>query len=237
MKVAELFERLSYGELSNLAISEEGSGSIKEASKPKLILYANDGLLSLFSRYILKERQLILETLQHITNYHFKKKYAEIAGNDLGEPYKYIKDLPNEPFEEDVIKVLEVFDSSGQPRPLNDKENRLSLYTPQPDSLHVPLPVSGQALGVLYQARHPKLEDKGGNVLDQYIDIPFFLEGALQAYVASKVFSHMEGQDNKITSVEHMTTYESKCAELETKDLINTTHHTSHQKLERRGFP
>lgn len=235
MKVAELFERLSYGELSNLSISGEGSGNIIDTGKPKIILYTNEGLLRLFSRYILKQNQVIIETLQHITNYHFKKKYAESSGSN--EPFKYIKDLPAEPFQEDVIKILEVFDSYGQPRLLNDKEDRRSLFTPQPDSLQVPHPVNGQALGVSYQARHQELDHKGDSILQQDIDIPFFLEKALQAYVASKVYSDMNGQENKITGQEHLAYYEAICADLETKDLINTTHHTTHQKLERRGFP
>ena len=234
MKVAELFERLSYGELSNLSISGEGSGTIVDKSKAKLILYTNDGLLAIFSRYILKEKQVIIETLQHITNYHFQKKYAESSGST--EPFKYIKDLPYEPFQEDVIKILEVFDSYGQPRLLNDKEDARSLFTPQPNTLQVPLPINGQALGVSYQARHHELFRTGRGLLNQDIDIPFFLEKALQAYIASKVYSDMNGQENKITAQEHLGNYEAICLDLETKDLINTTYHTTHQKLERRGF-
>lgn len=234
MKVSELFQRLALGELSNLAMSETSQSMLKPEVHAKMILYANDGLLRLYSRYVMSEKSLIIETHEHITSYHMKVKFAESSGSN--EPFKYIKDLPAEPFEGDVIKILAVYDGTGTERVLNDSENPSSLFTPQPDQLQVPNPIQGQPLGITYQARHHILKDTGNDLLQQDIDLPFFLESALQAYVASKVFSHMNGQENKVISQEHMANYEGICAELEVNDLINKTHHTSHRKLEERGF-
>lgn len=234
MLVSELFRRLSFGELSNLSIGSEGSGQISEEGIPKLIKYTNDGLLKLFSRFLLKESSIIVEQVSHITNYHLKRQFAESSGSN--EKYRYIKDLPNSPFQGDVIKILSVVDSKGDPRPLNDVENPRSVYTPQPDTLQIPRPIACQALGVMYQARHVPLNSDGEGILNQDIDIPFFLENALQSYIASLVYSHMNGQENKANSQEHFLKYETDCLDCENKDLVNNTFHTSFQKLEHRGF-
>lgn len=236
MRVSELFRRLSFGELSNLAMSSEGSGEILEKDFPKLILYTNDGLLSLFTRFILSEKNLILEEVVNVTNYHLKKQFSESSGSN--EENHYIKDLITEPFQEDVIKIVEVYDSFGQKRSLNDKDDPWSLFTPQPDTLQVPHPIQGKALGIMYQARHVLLKDRGNNneILSQDIDLPFYLESALQLFVASKVYTHMNGQENIAKSQEYEAAYNTKCGEVLAKDLVNNSFHTSFTKLEHRGF-
>lgn len=233
MKVSDFFRQLSLGELSNLSVADKGTGTIIPEEHAKLILYTNEGLLRLYTRFVIEKKSLILVQVGHITTYHLKRKYAEATGSNV--PYKYIKDLQAEPFEEDVIKILEVYDSVGRPRPLNDIEDPLSMFTPQYDQLQIPTPVAGQALNIIYQSRHHKLKDTD-NILNQDIDLPFSLEGALQAYVSYKIFDHMNSQENKLVGQSHLANYESICVELQTEDLLNSSHNTSHQKLEIRGF-
>ena len=230
MKLEDLFSRLSYGELSNLSIGNEGRGSIREEDIPKVVAHTNDGLLRIYSRFVLSTKQLLLEQVRHITNYHLIEKFAESKGSD--EPWPYIKDLPDEPFQGDVIRILEVQDDRGK-LPLNDMGNPLSLFTPYPQVLQVPEPRAGKPLSVEYQARHIILENDD---LDQEIVIPFVLEGALQSFVAYKIFSHMNGQDNQVKSQEHLNTYDGICTDVEARDLVNATTATSHHKLEERGF-
>lgn len=231
MKLIELLSRLSYAELSNLSIGNEGRGSIKEEDIPKLVSHINDGLVRIYSRFVLCTKQLLIEQVSHITNYHLIPKYAESTKGDV--PWTYIKDLPDEPFKGDVIRILEVHDSMGQEYVLNDKDDPNSLFTPAPQLLQVPNPKAGQNLAVLYQARHDYVENDD---LEQEIFIPFVLEGALQAFVAYKVFSHMNGQENQVKSQEHLNTYDGICSDVEERDLVNTTFATSHHKLKERGF-
>ena len=237
MKLVELFRQLSYGELSNLSISDSGSGHIKEEKWPQLVQYTNDGLMALFKRFTLRQKDLIIEQVAHITNYHLKLKFAESFGSDACWPY--IKDLPNEKFQDDVIRILTVHDIFGNRVPLNDDGNPNSMFTPQPDVLQIPRPVSGRPLSIVYQASHPKLDDRLGgpvNVLDQEMDLPHYLENTLKQYVASKVFSHLNGQENILKSQEYMAAYEADCLGIEQSDLVNQTFQTTHSKLEQRGF-
>jgi hypothetical protein len=143
-----------------------------------------------------------------------------------------------------VIKILSVMDSSGNLKPLNDQADPASLFTPQPDTLQVPNPVDGLALGIVYQARHRVLQevpdpDQGqtaADLLNQKIQLPFSLEGALTSFIGSKVFSHMNGQENMIKGQEYMATYEAICLEVADRDLVSQSFHTSQTKLEQRGF-
>lgn len=237
MKIVDLFRQLSFGELSNLAISDSGSGEILEEKHPQLIQYANDALLALHTRFLLNENDLLLEQVAHITNYHLKPKFAETSGSDA--EYPYIKDLPDEPFKDDVIRILSVHSVDGRQFPLNDTGNPNSLFTPQPNILQIPRPQAGQPISVVYQAKHRKLDDRDDspdNVLDQDIEIPHYLENALQNYIAYKVFSHMNGQENTLKGQEFLSAYEATCLDIEQRDLVNQTTHTTHTKLEQRGF-
>lgn len=236
MHILELFRRLSFGELSNLAISGEpaGSGLIIKDKQPQIVQYANEGLLRLFSRFQLKQSELVIEQSQAITFYHLQRKFAVTADSDA--EVSYIKDTADDPFVDDVIRILSVHGPSGGTKKLNDIEDPDSLFTPQPDVLQIPKPVAGELLNVVYQARHPVLDARPGHIIKQEIFIPFFMEGALQAFIGYKVYSHMNGQENVIKSQEYMATYETICSDIEQRDLVNQTYHTSHHKLEQRGF-
>ena len=235
MKVEELFSRLSFGELSNLSIGNEGAGTIRNEDQSKIISHINEGLLRIYSKFILSEKEVIIELMDHITNYHLIPKYAECTGANV--PFRYIKDMPGEPFIDDVIKVLSVFDSrNGYQYPLNDVGNTYSLFTPSPQMLQVPNPKCGVMLAITYQARHPHLDKIGENIVGQNINLPFVLEGALQSFVAYKILSHMNGQEHLVKSQEYLNTFDSITIDVEARDLVNATFATSHTKLENRGF-
>jgi hypothetical protein len=241
LTVEQLFRNLSYGELSNLYVGADGQGTIEESQYPKMIMYANEGMRRLHGKFILREDDLIVGQKAHITNYHLRTKYAESAGADV--PYAYIKDLPGEPFKDDVVKIIAVYRADGYRFPLNDAGRSDSLFTPSPTILQVPKPLEGMAMSVHYQAYHIPLADgQDGRgitpqqVLDQWIELTPILHGALQSYVAAKMYSHMGGQENMLKSTEHMANYEAICAEVMMNDLATQTATTTNDKLEERGF-
>jgi hypothetical protein len=233
MKIAELFRRLAFGELSNLSINN-GDGTLSEEKHPQIVQYTNEGLLRIFSRFVLKEKLLLLEQREQITNYHLKLQFSEASGSD--EPYPYIKDLPGDPFKGDVIKILSVYDEYGRLRVLNDQSDGNSFFTPQPDTLQIPNPEEGRPLSVTYQARHWVLDDRPGHIINQIIEVPFSLEGALQNFIGYKTYCHMNGEENIVKGQEYLAAYEAICVDIEQRDLVNQSFHTSHQKLEQRGF-
>lgn len=235
--LADLYADLSYQELSNLAMGMEGSGVIREEDRPKVVGYANEGLIRLHSRFILKENEILIRLYSHITNYHLLKLYAESYREPEAEGYPYILDLMGEPFEEDVIKILQVKGSYGERLPLNDAEHPMSVYTPKFDLLQVPHPTTGRILSVIYQARHPVLMVNDPEQIDDTpIILPDVLYGCLKAYIAYKVFSHINTQESTAKAQEHLQMYESICAEAVDRDLVNTSISTTNTSFERRGF-
>ncbi|MEQ1950937.1 hypothetical protein [Mesorhizobium sp. CN2-181] len=234
MKIADLFRRLSYGQLSNLSISNNGSGEIVEAKHPQMIQYANEALLNLYTRFVLKEKNLLIQQVEGITSYHLERKFAETSGSDA--PHRYIKDLPDEPFMGDSIRILAVYDEFGRKMRLNDQEDPASLFTPSLNELQIPRPEHGRPLGITYQARHPELDDRPGKIINQEIILPFIFEAPLQNFIGYLTYCHMNGQENIVKGQEYLGAYEAKCVEVEQRDLVNQTFHTSQDKLDDRGF-
>lgn len=235
MNLNQLFTDLALGELSNLSMTE--NNTIIPEKRPQITTYTNEALLALYSRFVLKENDLLIEMREGVTNYHLLKRYARSQYDESNPPDRwhlpYILDTIAEPFPEDVIKILAVHNSFGMKLPLNDLENCLSVFSPQSKLLQVPFPIPGQALAVEYQARHTILNhcDCGDEIY-----LPDVLHGALRAYIASKVFMHMNTQENTAKGQEHSLVYETACAEAVEKDLVSSSSSTTNVRFEKRGW-
>jgi len=232
MNVRELYRLLSYGELSNLAISGEGSGNIIESKRPLIIVHLNKALEALFSRFNLREKTLMIELVDGVTNYRLHPMYAWTNKDVANVDHSYIVDNPDDPFTGDLIKVLSAFNEWGE-IPLNEEHDIRSVFTPQVDILQVTNPIQGRTIALTYQAFHdPVLDDS----LTYEIDIPKVLNRAVTAYIAHCVYSGMNTQEAKATAQEHMNMFEGVCLEVEEKNLLGIGSTTSVTKFERSGF-
>ena len=235
MNVQELFQQLSYGELSNLSMAQQVPGQISADQQAKVLMAVNDALMRLYSRFVLSEKNIIIELQTGVTNYHLLSRYAESAYIPGGQiRYPYIKDLTEEPFTEDVIRILSVFNNRGDELPLNDVNHPASLFTPQLNVLQVPCPVQGQAIAILYQAKPLKLVPE--NYTAQQIPIPDVLEEALKAYVGYKIFATINSQEATAKAADYLGIYENICAEVENKDLISNNTSMTNGRFEIRGW-
>jgi hypothetical protein len=237
MKLEQLFEALSFGELSNLSMSNNGNGTLSVEGKKKVLRHTNEGLLRLYSRFVLKEADVLIRLTKNVTNYHLVPRFAvnyqpEFPGGEDDESLRYILDLPRERFTGDVLKVLSVTDSDGCRLPLNDDNAEMSVFTPQGNVLQVPDPIQDKALAVVYQARHVKLLGE----LDEEIQLPELLEGALTAFVAYKIYSHMNTSDSLAIAQGHLGNYEKICSGVVEQDLVNASISTSNSRFKTRGW-
>lgn len=235
MNLNEFFRQLALGEVSNLSLAE--NDTIIPERRPQVVVALNEGLLKLYSKFVLKESDLLIEMREAVTNYHMVKKYAMSQYNEDNPPDRwnlpYIVDNLGEPFPDDVIKILSVYNSFGVKLPLNDLENNMSLHTPEGKTLQVPFPIAGQALAVEYQAKHAPMDHCNCN---DEIDLPEVLESALKSYVAGKIFMHMNTQENTAKGQEHMMNYETSCIEVIEKDLVSSSYSNTNTKFHKRGF-
>ncbi len=238
MKLTELFTKLALAELQGSKHVEDGA--VLETSKAKLTLFVNDALIKLYTRFVLKKSELLLEMNEWTTNYHliprFAVQYVPESEED-DEPIRYILDLPLEPQKDDVLRVLSVFDSNGKELPLNDQNKFGSVFTPEDKVLQVPSPEAEKSLAVTYQARHQELVYSDDDEWeDPEVKFPWHLDEALRSYVAYKVFSGTNSDKSNPKAQEMLALYEGICSDNEAKDISSQSAHPTNTKFEDRGF-
>jgi len=233
MQLSELFNRMSLGVLSNLAIGGEVLGTVPAASRPKLTMHVDNALAVIYARFNLLERELIIRAYTGLYDYPFEKQFADM---DRTVGPKFIEDTLDNIFTEDVFKVLAIYNSLWEEIPLNDPGDPTSLFTPNSNSLQIPVSVTGDVYHLLYQAKHPKLVWTAPVVTTQKILLPEILIPALEAHVAYQVFSPMNGAEHTAKAVEHLGRFEMICAEVETRDFVTSSLVQTHSKLDDRGF-
>jgi len=233
MQVSELFTRLSYGVFSNLSIGMDGNGSIQEDKKPKIIGYLNEALMKLHSRFVLKQSELVLIQDISLRLYRLTADNAVSNPNPTPGQVLFIQDTELEPFQDDLIKVMSVYDACGDLLALNDQEHPCSLFTPQPNVLQIPNPLPAAPLSIIYQARHKPIAVDDPTA---QIDIPATLEVALISYIAYLTYSHMNGQEHAVKAAEHMAMFEANCVEAVGRDLVNGSLSQTNTRFEMRGW-
>ena len=128
MKLKEIFDQLTYGELSQLAIGGGEQGQINEANYPSVVAHIRLALTALYKRFPLKENRLVLQLLPGVLQYEINSKYA--VGNMKSlVPVKYILDSAL-PFKDDILKIERVYTGKGHELSLNDGADPFSLTTP-----------------------------------------------------------------------------------------------------------
>ena len=232
MKIIELFNELALGELSNIDIAREGV--IKELAIPKVINAANEALLKLYSKFLLSERNLIIKVHKHITNYHLLKRFATSQEGISIEPYLYILDNSNEIFEEDVIRIFDVYLNHTIKLPINDQTNPLSVYTPQYNIIQYPDPKDNEQLTVIYQAKPKLLKEE--NLYTELFDVPWFLMDALKSYIAYKIYTSMNTVECTNKAIEYLTKYETSCMDALTSGLVQIVEPTVCTKFKVGGW-
>lgn len=233
--LGDVFANLSYGLLSNLSEGGNGSGTIPDAQQKRMIYLLNQGLIALYSRFVLLEREFLLRAI------NFKSEYllhSDHAVSKVGIEDGWVFDTASDPFTDDIVKILWVADEDGIAIPLNDSqtEEDQSFFTPSSNLLQIPYPVSGDFYYIGYQAYHRTLVSSEDLDLNQIISLPGVLFTALEYHVAAHVMSAKNGQEHALKGVEHLANYERICIEVETNNTLNLSIVETNAKLEERGF-
>lgn len=234
MNLQDFCKKLANGRLSNTSMVEDSGGLIiKVAHRTKVVDAINEGLIRLYTRFILNQKDVVISLRDHITSYRLNSLYSETLYPQDGVEIPYILDLPGEVFSNDVIKVLAVYNHDGCELPLNNSTNVKSVFTPRFDVVQVPEPKTGELMNVVYQAKHILL-----TVADplEEITLPDTLYGALEAYVAHLLFADINSDDAKIRSDKQLAKYEQICGDVILTDTISLTNIQSNIKFQNRGW-
>lgn len=218
------------GFLSGIYIGEGSIDSMSSKELRKLTSAINSGLEDLYSRFHIKENELVLRMVADLYEYSLTEKHAlRLDTDDL----KYILDSDADPFLGDVIKVLSVFDEDGCEIPINTRYELNSVFVPENRTIQVPEPVEGTCLYLLYQAKHPKLSQEN---LEGEIELPTALKSALEYFVAYKYFTSKNGEEATIKANEYYFKYELICQRATDTNAVELSNPSENQKLEQRGF-
>ena len=230
MKLKEIFDQLTYGELSQLSIGGGELGAIQAKDYDRILAHINLGLTALHKRFNLKESSVLLELQPGRTLYPIKSAFAVTAKSR--EPIRFLKDTVDAPFKDDVHKMERIYTDKGVELSLNDQDDQYSLSTPQVTMLRVPAgfitnPVNfpenlmTKTLEIYFRANHPQIVSDDGDLDPEIIDVdlPYAYLEPLLLYVASRVHTPT-GLTNELNmGNNYYAKYEAACQDLENYDL------------------
>lgn len=226
MKLQEIFDDLLYSELSNHAIAIDGFININD--RVKIINHINIGLNELYTRFPLKNKEVIIKQIANLTQYYLKEEHAL---TNTSTSIKYIIDSNFDPFIEDVIRIEGVYDECGDRYLANSNSVCKSFATPTYDCIEIPYPVAGNVLSVIYRAKHPLVTTQ---TID--IDLPLNFKPALLSYVAARVYAGGTATEHINKAVEFTQKFEMYCMQLEKEGMTNSFNELLNDKLEMRGW-
>ena len=212
--LADIFEQLTYGELSQVKIGGLDLRALQEEVRPEhykhVMAYINLGLKELYKRFFLSSKQLIVRIYDHIEVYKLDSRYA-ITNTEPTDCPKYIMDSPVDPYKDDLLKIEQIYNSCGINVPLNDLTDVRSVFTPQYNTIQVPCPSKYDIMSVHYRASHPSLEWKAGmNPKDIEVLLPEALMEPLLFYIAARFYTALDTDQGQQGSV-YTNKFEASC--------------------------
>lgn len=228
MKLKEVFDQLSYGELSQLSIGGSGSGVIEEDKYPALLTHINLGLASLYKRFLLKESSCLITLNPLITEYTISAQ--------SGDP-------------SEVFKIERIYTESGNELDLNVGRNPYSMTTLTVNKIKVPSIIAKQGpelhewyktptLEVVFRANHGKLVVPGTGIYDPEtvdLELPYQYLEALVYFIASRLHNPV-GMTNEFGASNIFTSkYENECTRLEMQNL-GLNRDNENDRLTRNGW-
>ena len=247
MKLKEIFDQLTYGELSQLSIGGGELGAIQAKDYDRILSHINLGLTALHKRFNLKESSVLLELQPGRTLYPIKSAFAVTSKSR--EVVRFLKDSVDAPFKDNVHKMERIYTDQGVELSINDQEDPYSLSTPQVTMLRVPAafidkPVNfpenllTSTLEIFFRANHPQIVSDEGDLDPEEVevDLPYAYLEPLLLFIASRVHAPMGMQqlEGNLGNTYYQK-YETACLALENYDL-DVDQVSQPDRLHNKGF-
>ena len=206
MKLIEIFNALTNGELSQISIGGIENGEISEKNYYAVLSHINLGLTALYKRFPLQRSKAVVPLVPGTVDYTLA--------------------LP------DLLKVEAIYTDAGFELPLNDESEKYSVFTPAASrlSLHPDFVAQGQdlndsykttGLNIVYRVNHPII-NADANGFDPYIyevQLPYSHLEPLLYYVASRVNNPIGMVNEFHAGSSYAAKYEQACQQLEVSNL------------------
>lgn len=241
MKLSNIFAQLTSGEMQRHSIGEDlVNGSISPEHYALVLPMVNLGILTLFTRFNVKQDQVIIQLNERITRYTLHPRHS--MRNTDNTVDRYIDDTEMYPFVKDtLIKILSVHNELGQERFLNTDNNQWTVTTPAYNVIQHPYPEKENAISVIYQSSLPAIPIPRADEAELFdpaeieLDLPpMFLEPLLY-FVGARVHIGLNDQETFNEANNFTSKYERAIAELRGGQMIQTEHDIN-TKLEMNGW-
>ena len=217
MKLTELFTSLALGELANSSYVELNQLELNKNQLHRVINAINQGLTLIHTHLPLRHNQIVIQIHDNIGTYYLDSRYAQ-SNTDSTAAIKFIMDTAFNPFKDDILNILGVFNLEGQQYPLNDQYAIGSLFTPDYNSLMIPLAMWKNhkvpynivdKLVIVYQADHPKIPLNEPLSSQMEIHLSPIYQSMLQAYVAHLLHMHIGSEQSINQSNQYFAKFNS----------------------------
>lgn len=213
--VKEFINTISASELYNLAWVDELSGELTSNRVNTILSFINEGLLALYDRFALKKDQIYL--FPYTGKFVYKISSEHMMESSLKSDYThYLWKGVNETFTDNLIRIVNVFTSSGFELPLNDYSLRFHVSTPYYNVIQLSDYEKDWKFSITYAASPDKIKN-----LDDKIDIPSVLIPVLTSYVAYKAYNTINTPESSQITSKYLQLYTSQIDSLVFTDSVN----------------
>lgn len=214
--LSELFEMLATGEFSNMALSRDHTGSIDEGEYSKVVNHINLGLVEIFKRFNLLQREVTIHADPSVSTYSIQPKFA--VDYNLVSLMKYLEKPDDYDGYFSVVKLLDIYDTDGTNYPMNDRHCEPAIMAMSHDTIKITGLEAATELCVIYQSWPTKIVvDDDLDPKEFNVSIPEIVVEALLYYVASRVYKPTGSNDstaNADKSAGYQQQYELACTKI-----------------------
>lgn len=250
MKLQEVFDQFTYGELSQVNIGGGANGEISEDNWRSMATLINLGLTAIYKRFNLKTGELVLRVLPGEYVYLLQSRFA-VSNTKSKETDRYIVDTALNPFKDDILKIESVKTKGGIGLSLNSGSHGYVCTTPSQISVGLPKALvdglgspdlpdylkNTTELVIGYRANHFKLTPDIGSFdpLNLELELPETYLYALCLFVAARVLNPIGLSNELVAGNTYSAKYEAECVRLQFENL-ETDKGAPEDKIARNGW-
>lgn len=239
MYLQKVFDDLAYGEFANIKMGQSELSTLTEKDFPRIISALNLGLIELAKRFKLKEKEVTLHPYTDTLHYYLRDDYLTTA-DTLTDILYLVSVNAADPFNNDLIQVLEAYDDLGDEIPLNDSAcPDTGIFLPTFDSIKISEDCELTEINLVYQAYLPPIEITSTfNPKTYKLYWPDYIMDAILNFVAARVFKGKTSKAAEGTTHLSMTflqQFENACANIRNLGLINEST-TPHKRVIDNGW-
>jgi len=222
MTFTQFSSRLAMGQLkSTAAVDNSNLGALNPDYVKTILSLTNQGLVDLSTKFPLVTAMMDL-------TFQTSKQLYPLTDAGVGD---YLEVVDNVAFvETDFVKVLDVIAEDGR---THAHDTNGHIMTPNFNSLRFStdsMLLLNPKVRIRYQSKHLPITDT------ENINLPPNLEIALQLFVASLYFSHMNGAEHTAKGDAYFATYLRHIGEDEAKNNSSVSEVQEDTRFEDRGF-